>query len=315
MHNCYFTRNASYLASPGDFDMVMFLGKENLKQCYDEVKDTRTADQIYTLVLTEPPHLVPNLAFLDNSINWTISYRLDADIRWDSYGYVVDRTTKEIVAPAYHPEWRPYEPGKINASFFNQSGIREIASGKNKSVAWFVSNCAFTTSERLKLAKEMQKYLPVDIYGKCGSLKCPQGTDKCWKMLDRDYKFYLSFENSLCDDYLTEKATRQMISSRIIPVLYNGAEVNRFLPPHSYIDVRDFKSVKELTDYLIFLEHNLEEYLSYFWWKEYYEVIIARSYCKTCQKLNLMNRKRPNTAYPDLEKWYKKDRCRKPTLV
>ena len=34
-----------------------------------------------------------------------------------------------------------------------------------------------------------------------------QKTDsqKCFQLLERDYKFYLSFENSNCDEYITEK--------------------------------------------------------------------------------------------------------------
>lgn len=60
-----------------------------------------------------------------------------------------------------------------------------------------------------RLVKTLQKYVTVDIYGKCGPLVCPRrDMATCTKMLDEEYKFYLSFENSLCYDYLTEKLIR-----------------------------------------------------------------------------------------------------------
>lgn len=72
-------------------------------------------------------------------------------------------------------------------------------------VAWFVSNC-HPRNQRMHYAKELSKYIQVDIYGTCGSLRCPRSQSQaCFDMLDEDYKFYLAFENSNCKDYITEK--------------------------------------------------------------------------------------------------------------
>ena len=45
--------------------------------------------------------------------------------------------------------------------------------------------------------KELQENFPVDIYGKCGTKKCPPNGN-CYEYLANNYMFYLSFENSIC---------------------------------------------------------------------------------------------------------------------
>lgn len=58
----------------------------------------------------------------------------------------------------------------------------------------------------LRLVAQMKRYLTIDVYGHCGTLQCPRDEHvKCLNMLSNEYKFYLAFENSLCQDYVTEK--------------------------------------------------------------------------------------------------------------
>lgn len=67
-----------------------------------------------------------------------------------------------------------------------------------------MSNC-HARNRRLQYARQLAKYIQVDIYGACGSHHCPRADPNCLEMLDREYKFYLAFENSNCRDYITEK--------------------------------------------------------------------------------------------------------------
>lgn len=86
-------------------------------------------------------------------------------------------------------------------------------------VAWFVSNCS-ARNNRLAYAKELSKYIQVDIYGACGNFKCSRNQAKqCFDMLDKEYKFYLAFENSNCRDYITEKLYSNALTRNILPIV------------------------------------------------------------------------------------------------
>ena len=73
-------------------------------------------------------------------------------------------------------------------------------------------NSSFSCHLR-RMVKIIQKRIPVDIYGKCGTLKCERSHNKsndisgqeCFTKLAKDYKFYFAFENVFCADYITEK--------------------------------------------------------------------------------------------------------------
>ena len=71
----------------------------------------------------------------------------------------------------------------------------------------------------------------------------------CYAKIEQEYKFYLSFENSLCTDYVTEKFFN-VLNYNMVPVTYNGAEMEKFAPRHSYINALDYSSVEELAKYL-----------------------------------------------------------------
>ena len=60
----------------------------------------------------------------------------------------------------------------------------------------------------MKYVQELRKYINVDIYGRCGDIHyCDKDSEyeDCRARTVRQYKFYLSFENSNCREYITEK--------------------------------------------------------------------------------------------------------------
>ena len=78
------------------------------------------------------------------------------------------------------------------------------------------------------------------------------------------------------------------LTTNVVPVIYVPEGVERFLPPKSYINVRDFKSAKHLAEYLLYLDKNDTAYRSYFEWKPHWDIYsgiqwvkqIAANFCK-----------------------------------
>lgn len=127
-------------------------------------------------------------------------------------------------------------------------------------------------SYRDEYVKELMKYIDVDSYGSCLHNKdLPESLTNAAESFQKDqfldfianYKFHLSFENAVCDDYMTEKLMRPFHVGSV-PVYYGSSKAKDWEPSNqSIIMVNDFESPKELADFIRYLDENDEEYLKY----------------------------------------------------
>ena len=246
----------------------------------------RPPGQVWMVYMLESPY-VSWATFdpkgLGNTLfNWTATYRRDST----------------LVAP--------YEKFvRYNANISTLPLTKNYAEGKTKKVAWFVSNC-HAINNRLDYAKELGKYIDVDIYGKCGTKKCPLTASKhCFELLDKDYKFYLSFENTNCRDYITEKFFLNGLQHDVIPVVMGAAPEDyvRAAPPHSFIHVDDFESPRELADYLTKLDRNDTLYNEYFRWKGTGQFLNTKFWCRLCALAHDVNQRGPSW-YENIRTWW-----------
>ncbi|XP_042889422.1 alpha-(1,3)-fucosyltransferase C-like isoform X2 [Penaeus japonicus] len=226
-----------------------------------------------------PVFLYSSLHPYNGLFNWTFTYRLDSDFP-SPHGFVLNKRAHPIDAAS-------------------------AVGNKTKLIAWFVSNC-HSESGRESLVRTLQQYVEVDIYGKCGSLKCQRSQQReCYRMLERDYKFYLAFENSLCADYVTEKFF-DVLQYYIVPIVWGSADYATQGPRHSYIDARDFSSVKSLARYLMYLDSNDTAYMEYFSWKSDQHLATGwaasvRPWCDLCERLHA---EASTKIYEDLLGWF-----------
>ncbi|VDN53675.1 unnamed protein product [Dracunculus medinensis] len=190
----------------------------------------RIPNQVYVLLNRESPHhtYIYSKRLPPYFFNLSMTYRLDSDFY---YGY---GRLKKITMST--------DPSKIR----NWKDIKKIVKKKKKSILQFVSHC-YTPSKREDYVDELKRYINVTIFGKCTSNPS-------------EHRFYLSFENSVCRDYITEKLFTR-IDQLLIPIVLKKSFYRHILPDDSYIAADDFSSPKTLADYLSAVENNITEYM------------------------------------------------------
>ena len=183
----------------------------------------------------------------------------------------------------------------------------KVIKPEDKLVMWMSSHCA-TQSKRQQFVKKLSKYVNVDMYGSCGELNCPKG-EWCSETFSQ-YKFYVAYENSMCNGYVTEKPWIGLIFS-MVPLVAGGGSgaYKAVLPPNSYIDLTKFKSVKAVAEYLKLLDGDDALYQEYFAWKHQYKFGLYTPEDlagRTCQHLHKTKTTGPHIV--DLVRFSRKQR-------
>ncbi|KAF0044130.1 hypothetical protein F2P81_003288 [Scophthalmus maximus] len=221
----------------------------------------------------ESPSHSSQLPGVENLFNLTLNYRQDADIEVP-YGSIVAAEGEEDFVPP----------------------------SKNKLICWIVSNWN-QDHVRVKYYNELYKHIEVHAYGQAFGEY----------IADQDYfptiascKFYLSFENSIHKDYITEKLYNPL-SVGTVPVVLGPPRQNyeNFIQGDAFIHVDDFTSPKELADYLLLLDKNEEMYVRYFDWRRHFKVKKAYFWAEhTCLACDYLRRHKEYKAFNNLDKWY-----------
>ncbi|XP_077554140.1 alpha-(1,3)-fucosyltransferase C-like [Haemaphysalis longicornis] len=283
---CHITNDRRTL---NDSDAVLFHGKDiNLR----DMPKWRSPGQIWVYWSMEPPTYpyTDSLKHLKNTFNWSMTYRLDSDVV-TYYGKVNKYKTPQTY------DWERLE-----------MAWRQ----KSRMAVWAVSNCV-TPSKRENYVLELRKHVAVDVYGFCGRNKCPKKRRaRCYRDFSKVYFFYLSFENSICKDYVTEKLF-EALRYDIIPVVFGGGNYSVVAPPGSYIDALSFSSPKHLADHLKKVSSNFSLYAKYFDWKRTQSVTIndwrTQSYCSLCENLQRVSFKQQTLSVDPFHWWVNKSQC------
>ena len=260
----------------------------------------RRPDQVYVIYDMESPHYTHRLFYTKGDYyNWTATHDPKSDF-WMPY-FQFRKKEKPGFPPRFIPTTLPQ--------------MKYRRKSDEAMVAWVASRCS-SASKREQYVNILQRYIKVDIFGYCGK----QCSKNCHKDLAETgvYKFYLSFENSACRRYITEKA-RNPLNTGLVPIVYGGLQHQDYvdqLPPHSFIDVRNFKSPKHLADYLFYLDRNDTAYMEYHAWRRDYE-FGARGFedflCWVCNGLHNQTMMRPHSV--NFEQFWSEETSCDPNLL
>jgi hypothetical protein len=133
---------------------------------------------------------------------------------------------------------------------------------------YFASNC-HDRSGRQECVRELMRSLRVDSYGRClqnRQLVLDEGRKTKLDVI-AGYKFTLAFENSISQDYVTEKFFDPLTVGSV-PVYLGASNVDDFAPgDRCYINVADFSGPEDLARYLQSLVDDPDRYNTYLAWK------------------------------------------------
>ncbi|XP_048386971.2 4-galactosyl-N-acetylglucosaminide 3-alpha-L-fucosyltransferase 9-like [Stegostoma tigrinum] len=270
IHDCHLTANRSLFNKS---HAVLFHHRDINGDLSNLPTQPRPTFQKWIWMNLESPSHAPKRTGLNKLFNLSLTYRRNADIEMPYGSLSMNKVPLDFKLPS-----------------------------KSCLVCWIVSNWN-SNHARVKYYNVLSKYIKINTYG--------QAFRK--HLISKDLiptisscKFYLSFENSVHEDYITEKLYNALLAGTV-PVVLGPSRKNyeNYIPADSFIHVDDFKSAQELAAYLHKLNDNEDLYMNYFKWRKYYTVRIAHFWdehaCNVCENIKQHQKYR---SFSNLEKWF-----------
>ncbi|KAL0166953.1 hypothetical protein M9458_038797, partial [Cirrhinus mrigala] len=302
--------------------------ERHLGRTPDEYICTKTPTNYYKERRTGNPSVDLDVAFRRWIWPWTLQYSFQypwlsfngrqRDISWDI------SNMPQLPRPAFQKWiwWNMESPsnshpiGPLNGLFNLTSNYRRDSDipvpyeeqkkytipKKDKLVCWIVSNYS-PSFKRSQYYDELKKHIDVSVYGRYFNNPV---SDADYSNLVSSCKFYLSFENSVHRDYMTEKLFNALALGTV-PVVLGPPRDNyeQFIPSNAFIHVDDFPTAKEMADHLNHLDQNEELYMQFFTWRER---LVSKGSAfgldHACRICDHIRRNKEYKVVKDLNGWY-----------
>eukprot|EP01124_Arcella_intermedia_P030178 TRINITY_DN653_c0_g1_i1.p1 TRINITY_DN653_c0_g1~~TRINITY_DN653_c0_g1_i1.p1 ORF type:complete len:353 (-),score=36.77 TRINITY_DN653_c0_g1_i1:505-1563(-) len=241
--SCFFTYDLNnYCRAP----LILFHAREFEDYPKLYTIPSKSPGQLFGVYGWESPnhqHYTSDQAFVSN-FDFTITYSRHSNFMI-TYGPSTSVFTKEFCTPP---------------------------SERKRRAVWFVSNCKFVNNNRMEFAQELSQHFPIDFYGSCFDAYPPDlprdryDTDAMRRFVGT-YKFFLSFENTNCYDYITEKYFRTL-ESCAIPVVLGPPNGEDFEPMGETTVLVDDRSAAEVAAEMRRIDEDDSVFAHYLRWKE-----------------------------------------------
>ena len=187
--------------------------------------------------------------------------------------------------------------------------IADHAKGKDSLVYAEINRCGLL---RDRFIKKLQEYVSIDVYGACSKRFHKDGKvlpkqSQIQLKLKKRYKFYLAAERDYCNDFVSQRFFKAIFDGYSVPIVLGGANYSSAGIPKSYIDAMSFKTVRELGDYIKYLDSNSDAYNKYQHWRKDY--ILGPSLSWTCEVCKKLNKDHPRKVYSNLGDWFNEKNC------
>lgn len=276
--------------------------------------------------LPQKPGTVSGLraaVILENFERWYPEYQGYTDRLGELYLNETDIILgyKPVTNPRREHTWVPLYYPDVAVESFRMPTVQ--AKDKIHAVAWFSSECSPDYApERFhmtnKLLELLPESLPLHSFGKCKHNKNQFDFPECngfgydSLLPDRDatkecilrqYKFYIAFENSASEGYITEKLW-QGLKIGALPVYWGSPNIFNYMPRKNspenggkappIISVRHHKDMEAVVDYMVKLADDDELYDQHMSWKsEPFEPGFVKAidggrskmFCNVCDKV------------------------------
>lgn len=168
-----------------------------------------------------------------------------------------------------------YQWANCREDMLTQQRTRSLSKAQDAPVLFFARNCDQVAHPRQRFVKKLMQYIPVTSVGRCLNNRAQTAVVSCQRIqgnrrgcLISSYAFYLSIENSISLDYVTEKLYEPLMVGTI-PIYLGAPNVENFLPTsHCAILATDFPTVKALAHYLRCVLRTPRIYHHYINWRE-----------------------------------------------